>query len=113
MNDYIIEKNLIKFKCDCLHSPRIILTPIGDNGYRYWIREEPSVCQKHPGLHILQKDDVIVIKNGEYQCRGKMGETCTICEECANPIPLFQGDPLLGRMLCKNCHVQVMAGICE
>ena len=100
--NYIIEKNRIRFYCDCLYPVRIRLVPLGAN--RYWIREEPRVCQKHPGLHVLQKDDVIVVKNGVYQCRGKLGKTCTICEECTNPIPLFQGDPLLGRMLCKECH---------
>lgn len=109
MKDYIIQNNAIRFKCSCLYPPIIPLTPIGDN--RYWIRKEPEVCQKHTGLHILQKDDVIVVKDGSYQCRGKMGETCTICEECANPIPPFQGDPLLGRMLCKDCHVKMMARI--
>ena len=104
--------NMLRFYCGCLYPPRIALTAIGDQ--RYWIREDPKVCQKHPGLHALQQDDVIIkLPGGDYQCIGKMGETCTICEECANPIPSFEGDPLLGRMLCKDCHNKIMARICE
>ncbi len=112
-----IKNNQIRVTCDCYPVwgyNTIPLTPVGAN--RYWIRKEPHVCQKHPGAHNFNKDDVLLVeKNGEYQFCEKRGlaDTSTICERCSNPIPIFQHENLLGEIVCKACYEKIVVRIRE
>ncbi len=111
-----IRNNKIRVTCDCYPVwgyNTIPLTPIGGN--RYWIREEPKVCSKHPGAHSFVKDDILIVKNGEYAFCEKRGlaDIQQICEKCGNPIPRFLHENLLGEMVCKECYKKIMASIRE
>lgn len=111
MKDYKIEQNMIRFYCDCypFGGLPVKIMPLNDN--RYLVVGEPASCHNHPGTHILQQNDVIIVKHGRYQCISQIDKISTTCTQCGNSISPFQHENLLGSIVCKNCYKEIIERI--